>query len=438
MKSSNFQLFVIGFFVLAFIVAVIVFSGLLSNNTSNNNPQELSGTVLIWGTLPDAQMQQYVTDFNSGANDYTISYEQHAVETFNDELVLALANGTPPDLIIFPSEIYAQISNRLYTIPFAAYNERGYRDTNIDGAQLFLSATGVQALPLVVDPLVVYYNKNILAARNFITPPTTWDGLSQVTPLFVRRDNQNVITQSSIGLGTADNVTHARDILSALFLQTGSTIIGTDTSQVGRRSTLTEGSSALGGQLPTAQALSFYTGFADPTNVAYTWNRSMMNDLDAFLAGKSAFYIGRASELFVIQSQNPNLNFDVQELFQSPNSPRPITYGSFIGVGVIQNAPNFNAAYDAASQMSTSAQVDVLSKRLSLPPVRRDLLLVAQSNPYITVFFRAASSAFSWPDPNYAATERIFRGMITSVLSGATSPDTAIYDASRDLQSNIR
>jgi len=70
----------------------------------------------------------------------------------------------------FLRKTISQIHNKLYTIPYAAYTERTFRDTNIDGAQLFLSTTGVTALPLLVDPLVTYYNKDILAAKKLCYP----------------------------------------------------------------------------------------------------------------------------------------------------------------------------------------------------------------------------------------------------------------------------
>jgi hypothetical protein len=190
--------------------------------------------------------------------------------------------------------------------------------------------------------------------------------------------------------------------------------------------------------LPTVQALDFYTSFANPTTNNYTWNSSLPESLQNFLAGKSAFYIGRASELFSIQSQNPNLNFDVTQLFQSASATRPVTFGSFIAVGIMTKARNAPAANAAAVQMANSANIDTLSKALSLPPVRRDLLQVSQNNPYIGVFFQAALSAFSWPDPNPASTNKIFRDMITNVNSNTTDTQTAIANAARDLQSSIQ
>ncbi len=429
MKSS-FQTILLIVFIIGFVVAVAIFSGIFSSSTAKTSTTP-TGNVVVWGVLPSSEMQKYVDDFNSNSYGYTLSYSQHNPDTFYQELITMLADGQSPDLVLINSEQYSQLSTKLYTIPFSAYTERQFKDTNIDGAQLFLSATGVGALPLLVDPMVVYYNKDILASRNFLVPPTTWDDLQAAVPVLTKRDARQQITQSTIAMGQTTNVSHFRDILSTLFLQTGNTIVAN------KQVTLTSSGGAFEVP-PTVEALNFYTSFSNPTTNNYTWNSSLSDSLQNFLAGKSAFYIGRASELFTIQSQNPNLNFDVTKMFQSSGTARAVTYGSFISVGIMAKAPNAVAAYAAASQMASSANVDVLSKKFSLPPVRRDLLQLAQSNPYVSVFFQSALSAFSWPDPNPASTSVIFRDMINNVNSNTADTQTAISNATRDLQSTIQ
>ncbi len=432
MKSS-FQTILLIVFGVVFVGAVVVFSGLISFGSKTADTSKPTGTVTLWGIAPQTEMQSYIDTLLVGNNDYSIRYTEHPPANLQQDLIVALANGNPPDLILFSSELFSQFKEKLYTVPYTAYPERTYRDTNIDGAQIFLSKAGIAGFPLVVDPLVVYYNKDVLAKSNFVFPPKTWTELKLSIPLLTTRDARNRIVQSAIALGTATNVAHARDILSALFLQTGNSIIAynglTDMNSV-VLGALPAGSSVA----PAAQALEFYTSFSNPTNSNYSWNISLPDSLAQFIAGKSAFYIGRASELFTIQAQNPNLNFDVTQLFQTGADVRPATFGSFLAVGMTKNAPNPTAAYAAMNLMSSATGVDALSKTLSLAPVRRDLLLVRQDNPYVSVFFNAALSAFSWPDPDPVATNQIFRTMITDVTSGASSPSTAITEAVKSLQ----
>ena len=436
MKSSSFQTILMVVFLVVFAGAILVFSGLLGGGTKKSTKP--TGNVAIWGIIPKESMQSYIDNFNISSQGYTISYEEHSPENFQQDLTVALADGASPDAVIVSSEIFSSIKSKIYLTPFAAYTERTFRDTNVDGAQIFLDPSGIVAMPLVVDPLVVYYNRDILAASNFVVPPTTWDDLASSIPLLTRRDSRNAIVQSTVGLGQYQNVNRARDILSALFLQSGNSIVSYNASTKSNQADLRNGASNEGSTLPSASALTFYTSFSSPTNTNYSWNSALPNTLDTFLSGKSAFYIGRASELFNIQSKNPNLNFDVATLFQTKGSTRPITYGSFIAIATLKSSPNPVAGYAALMLLSSHDGVDILSKSLSLPPARRDLLLVPQQSPYTSVFFRAALSTFSWADPNPNATEKIFRDMINTVNSGANNATTAIYEATRDLQSNIR
>ncbi len=435
--KSPFQTILVVIFVAAFVLAIAVFSGLFSSNrkTTSSAPQ---GNVLVWGVLPQEHMERYVNNFfNSADLGYTMTYVEHTPDRFTQDLVVALANGTPPDVLIFSSELFSQIKERLYTIPFEAYSERFYRDTNIDGSQLFLTPQGVAAIPLLVDPLVVYYNKDLMAAANFVVPPTGWNDVASSIPLFLRKDFRNNIVQTAIALGEWSNVVNSKDILATLFLQSGNPIIINDAITNLGRATLTDRPQGAQESL-TGNALSFFTNFSNPVSTVYSWNRALPSSRDMFLSGRSAFYIGRASELFILQSQNPNLNFDVMEMFQPEGAVRPVTFGSFIAVGVLKNAPNFPAGFATAGTIASKQSVDDISKRLSLPPAQRDLLLMQQNNPYVAVFFKAALSSFTWPDPSPFESEAIFRDMIQNVTSGRLDIDSALYEANNDLQSLIR
>lgn len=425
---TSFQTILIIVFVAAFVFAVAVFSGIFSSGKKQSSTPQ--GRVVIWGILPSEQLQLYTTEFNSHGLEYSISYEEKSPQTFASELINALADGKQPDLVIVSSELFSQFRDKLYPIPYAQYSERSYRDALIDGAQIFLSKDGVLALPLVVDPMVVYYNKDLLAGAQFVAPPSTWEDVARAVPVFTKRDARGTITQSTIALGEGVNISRSRDVLSALLLQAGSPIVAYDRASGQQIAAL---------DTPAVrEAVSFFLAFSDPTGGEYTWNRALPSNLDMFLSGRLAFYIGRASELFAIQRQNPNLNFDVMEIFQPEGAIRATTFGSMVGVSMLKTAPNPSAAYLALGAIAGDASVDTLSKQLSLPPAKRSLLLVQQENPYVSVFFRAALNAFAWPDPNPAATEGVFRGMMQAITSGRSGIETAINEANQTLQSYIR
>lgn len=435
MKSS-FQTIILVIFIAAFAAAILIFSGIIKVGSSSSS-EEVTGSVVIWGVYPADSIQPYIDNLNITNNNIVITYVQKNPDTLSQELTAALADAVQPDIVISNSEEFFSIRNRTYVFPFESYPERTFRDTYVDGASLFLSPEGVLALPLLVDPLVVYYNKDLLAGQNYVVPPTTWSGLTQSISRFVKRDSRGVITQTALPLGEQSNITNFKEILSLLFLQTGNPITTLDQTTNRYQSVLIP-FDGLEEVPPTLQALLFFTNFSNPTNTLFSWTRTLPSDLDMFLSGRSAFYIGKASELFTIQSRNPNLNFDVTSMFQPDEVVRPTTYGSFSSVAIVRTTRNFQAAYIVAGQLSSQDFVSFISGALSLPPAQRSLLLLQQRNPYVQVFFNAALASFSWVDTNPQATDGIFRAMIQAVSSGRVSAAEALYEASRDLQFSIR
>lgn len=427
MKSS-FQTIIIIVFVAAFVFAVAMFSGIFSSGSKQSSVPQ--GVVKVWGSIKEEDLRRFISSFNAKDLGYTLTYKEIPEQSFAQSLIVALADGKQPDMVLVSSELFSQFRDKLNTFPYTQYPERAFRDANVEGAEVFLSKDGVVALPLLVDPLVVYYNKDLVAGARLVNPPTTWNELVALLSSFAKRDAKGTITQTAVALGEGENVLHSRDILSALFLQAGNKIVSYDMKS-GLRFAVLDTQNA-------KDALSFFTTFSDPTNANYTWNRSLPTSRAMFLSGKLAFYIGRASELFVIQEQNPNLNFDVVELFQPAGAVRPITFGSFIAASVLKNAPNKTAAVAALGVIASDDSVDELAKRLSIPPAKRSLLSILQTDPYVTVFYRAALSAFTWPDPNSTATENIFRDMIGAVTSGKTDVSGAINEANSNLQSYNR
>lgn len=434
MKSS-FQTILLGAFIVVFIVAVLIFSGVI--NVGSSQKQEIGGQVTIWGSYPQEIIQGYLDSATAKNTEISIIYTQKDQSALRTDLVEALADGRGPDIVLSDSEHIFAFKDKLYTIPYETYNERLYRDSFVDGASIFLSKEGVLAVPLTVDPLVLYYNKNLLAGQNYVIPPSTWGGLIQSLPRFVKKDPRGVLTQTAIGLGESENINHYKDILSALFLQTGNpvVILNPITGVYEQRLTIdTSGADELG----TAKALDFYTGFANQASSSFSWTRTLPSSLDTFLSGKSAFYIGRASELFTIQARNPNLSFDVTTIFQPDGATRPITFGVFSGAAIVKASTNFTAAYSVLGTLSTKEFAQYLSAAISVPSARRDLLLEQQKNPYVQSYFKAALSSFGWPDLDSTESETVFRDMIRAVNSGRLGSLAAIREAADNLQSILR
>lgn len=423
MKSSPFQTILIASFVVIFIVAIIAFSR--SSTGKSSAGTEPQGTVRIWGTLPKDSVERALNLINNTQSDYQVAYEEIGEETFAVSFIYALADNNPPDLLFVDSDMYAQVRDKLYSIPYTTLTLREYQTTYIDTASMFLEKEGIAALPIAVDPLVVYYNKDLVAGQNYLIPPTTWQGLTQAVPRFLRRDTNRVISQNAIALGEIANIPHSKKILSALFLQSGVPIV-----QKGAEGQLSPnlGTEVIvdGGIPPGVEVLDFYTSFANTADSHYNWSRSLPTSDEFFLSGSSAFYIGPASELFSLRERNPNLNFDMVPLFQIEGARRPITYGKLYGVSVVAESKNLVTAYTALNQLATEEFTTELTNDLTLAPVRRSLLVKPQTDPYRAIIYQAAPNTFSWIDTGAENTTNAFEDAITGVLRGSLTTQEAL------------
>lgn len=433
---TGFKNILLGTFLLIFVLAILVFSDVIKIGGSKT--QEVSANITLWGPFSDEVVSDMLIGYNSANPNIQVTYVQVPYEGLHERLVEAIASGRGPDLVIFSNENFLQDIDKLYVTPYLGFPQRTFIDTYTEGSSVFLNDTGVVLFPLVIDPMVVYYNKDLLAAAKFIYPPRTWSVLNQTVPLFLKKDKIG-ITQSAVALGESINMPHFKKILATLFLQSGAPVVSFNTET--QRYIASLGKSRIGADpqaTPQEQAFMYYQSFSDPTNPLYSWNKKLDTAQDAFVSGKTTFYLAPSSELFTLQTKNPNLNFDVTGMFQPDTATRPVTYGTIYGIGMIKNSPNLAAAVGVVKALTTKEFTDTLSKRVSLAPARRDLLLVSPASPYLTVFFDQALHTFAWADPQTLATDTLFRDMIRKSASGEWGVTQALYETKNQIQSLIQ
>jgi len=254
-----------------------------------------------------------------------------------------------------------------------------------------------------------------------------WDDLVNILPLLTKKDDSGKIMKSGVAMGQFSNIDHAKDIITALFMQAGNPII---LEKDGGFISLLDQTV---GKYDLASILQFYTDFADPLKNVYSWNRSFPNSSDAFSSENLAFYFGYASELKTLVEKNPNQNFLVAPFPQIRNATSKLTYGRVTGIAVSAFSKNLTTAITAAGLLSSGDFVAQLAIVEGVAPARRDLLGSKQADIYSSIYYPTALYARSWLDPSSLDTDNIFKGMIEGVLSNNVTADNAIQDASSKL-----
>ncbi len=429
MKTSTFQTIILAVLGVAIVGAVFLFSGLikLPSSSKSNEPK---GNVTLWGTIDQAEMNEVLNTFNLGKK-YQISYIQKAEENFDHDLVEAFASGEGPDLFLLPSDSVRRFGSRVVKIPYASYSERNIRDTFISETDLFVDPDGLVALPFMVDPMVMYWNRSMFADAGKSIPPMYWDEFPGLISLMTEKDDNGVISKSAVALGQFDNIAHAKDLMALLIKQTGNsiTVRGPDGSIL-----VTLGASLGNSDVyPAELAMSFYSQFSDPVKPVYTWNRAMPLDRNLFLAGKLGVYFGYASELFDLQGKNPNLDFDVAMIPQLHNQTSKQTFGKLSGLAISKFSKNQSTAFFAAKALTEGPIQTSVSNVFLTPPIRRDLLSMPPANPYAVTFYNSALIAGGWIDPNPLETKKIFSDMLDNILTNSLSIKSAIGNAGEQM-----
>jgi ABC-type glycerol-3-phosphate transport system substrate-binding protein len=420
---SVFQIVVLGFFIFVAIVGIAIFAGF------GGIAQTVIPKATIWGTVPGGVVNEVVRNINANSTVIDVTYIQKDPETFEAEFVNALAEGTGPDAVLVNDDMLYTQRNKLRPIPFTTLTVRDFENTFIDGAKLFESKDGILGIPFVVDPMVMYWNKSIFAGAGVSRAPLTWEELSQSGKAIIKRTDSSAIQTALVPFGEYANVTNAKGILATLFFQSGNPITQRDPIDDAVHCVMDQTSSADATSQSQAESIiDFYTSFSNPSKELYTWNKSMPNSIDAFLANKLAIYFGYASEYNRIQDKNPNLNYDVAQVPNTTNG-QPVVFGKMTAFAVVKQSRNFAGAVGVIFKMTEPAPLKVLTDLTQLPPVRRDMLAQPTKDPATTVFNRAAVQSKSWLDPNPEETNNVFLDMIESVTSGRKKVGDTITDA---------
>lgn len=395
------------------------------------------GSVTIWGTLPDAPMYNAISLLAQEHPEYgRVSYVERPAATFDTDLAEAIASGKGPDLIIITQEQLLASVSKISLIPSSSISERTFKDSYLSINELYLTKGGTYAIPFVVDPLMLFYNRPILASAGVATPPSTWESVMGLANVLTRQTETQTITKSLIALGTYENVENARGILSLLFLQGGSTV--SENTTTGMSSSLTNAPPGALGVVPAESALNFYTEFANPAKTVYSWNRSFPGSRETFIAGDLALYLGFASERKELAAANPNLDFDVAAVPQPGTSGTRITYGKAYAFAIPKASTNAAGAFRAAMGLSGKDTLPAIAHELGMAPAQRALLAPASGDLYEPVYFPEALIARGWLSPAPQITDRIFATMVGNVTSGREGTRDALFTAEQSLDAAFR
>jgi len=415
-------------------------------------------TLDYWRVYDDSDsFADIITAYNALHPNVTINYKKLRPEEFETELINALAEDRGPDMFSIQNTWITAYQSKILPMPASVrvvsqHTEGTYQKklvvdiSNVptptakqiqdayvgavaaDVIRPEINAQGqsvktIWGLPLAVDTLVLYYNKTMLDAAGIAEPPKNWEDFQKAVKSLSKISPENKILQSGVALGTSKNVLRSADILALLMMQNG-------TIMAGENNYPTFNLMPQEVKLPTtpaAQALQFYTDFANSTKEVYSWNAEMPESLDAFVRGQTAFFFGYAYHLPFIRARAPKLNFNIVSVPQV-NSQAPVNFASYWVETVSKKTAHPNESWDFILFSSKAENVVKYLEKVKKPTALRALIAGQKEDPDLQAFASEILTAKSWYlGKDTAKADAYFTGMIDDVFKPEALNDAGIY-----------
>lgn len=399
-------------------------------------------TLTYWRVFDDSDaFQDIITKYKAIHPYITIEYRKLRYEEYEKELLNAFAEDRGPDIFsihntwikgyqtkivpmpatitmaypVVTGTIQKQVVSELRTTNSPTLKE--IRDNFVDAVSYDVIGDDgkVYGLPLSVDNLAMFYNKDLFNNAGISQVPQYWNKefLQDVKKL-TKQDPKKDLIQSGVALGGSSNINRFSDILSVLMMQNGATMM--DNNQVSFN--LVPAASRDTGYNPGLEALRFYTDFSNSGKESYTWNDTLPNSLEMFTSGKLAIYFGYAFDLPTIKTQAPKLNFSVAKLPQiEGNPPTNVNFANYWVEVVSKKSAHPDEAWDFIQFITKEEQAKSYLDKTKKPTALRSLVASQRTDDAIGVFADQVLTAKSWyKGKNAQAAEDAFKEMIDTVV----------------------
>jgi len=382
------------------------------------NSEKGTVTLSYWGLWEDKNvMGPIISDFERKNPKIKINYVREDPKQYRERLITRINNGTGPDIFRFHNTWLPEVKNVLLPLPQEAISkdefQKNYYPVNVKD----LTQSGaIYGIPLGIDTLALFTNTEILKAGGVLVPKT-WNDFSSAAKQLTVKDESGKIKTAGAAMGTYDNITHAPDIISLLFVQNGAKLENLSETKQNSK-----------------DALDYYVSFA--TGGGNVWDNTLETSLSAFSSGTLAMYFGFSWDILTIKAINPNLSFEINPVPSLPG--RSQTIASYWVEGVSAKSKYKKEAFmfmNFLSQKETAIKLfneESKTRLIGEPYARVDLAQTLKDNPMIYPFLENAKIAES----SFFASDTFDNGLNSKMNSylgnairsmlGNTSSDTAL------------
>jgi len=426
----------------------------------------------FWGFFDSSdQFAKAIASYRLTHPNVTINYKKLRFEDYEQKLLEGWANNEGPDIFVIHNTWVNAYENKILALPktikLPVIEVSGWLKKEKNAVvKEFSTLTPEQiktlfpdvvyedavkknqilGLPLSLDTLTLFYNRDHFNAAGLIQAPSTWQEFNEAVIKLTRLNTAGELERAGAAMGGSDNINRSNDILSLLMMQNGTTMVD-DNQGI----TFDKSAGAKKDFYPGEQALKFYTDFALASKEVYTWNDKLPEALEMFSAGKLAMMFGFAYQIPLIKAQAPKINLGIAAVPHLKTDTTdalglPINLASYWLYTVFKNSKNSDEAWDFLVFLTTKQYQDETGATryyvedylngTQTPPALRNLIAnFKNNNPTLAPIADQILTAVSWyrgKNPNEM--NRIFKQMITQVIEGQIKIRSAISSAANAIE----
>lgn len=424
--------------------ALVMVAGFGCKTPSQETQDKLKPITLnYWRVWEDEDaFTEIIADYQALHPNIKINYRKFRYDEYENALLEAMAEDRGPDIFSINQNWLLKYEPKIAPMPekiTMAYqtiqgtikkevvyqlkttNTPTARQIKQDYADIVYDNTSINnqvyGLPLSLETLVMFYNKDILNQAGISTIPTAWSGsgdnsLQTAVQKIVLFDSKENIIRAGAALGTGSNVERMFDILSVLMMQNNTTMTNTEGYPLffNTKDKLN----------PGTDAALFYANFASPSKSVYTWNATMPNSIDALAAGQVAFVFGYNYHLPTIRAKAPRLNLGIAPIPQV-NSNAPVNFANYWLETVSKKSAYTDEAWDFIIFASKKEEVKKYLDKTKRPTALKSLINEQFEDEDLNAASQQTLTAKNWyRGINPLAAEQAIKEMADNLIKAAT------------------
>ncbi len=392
-------------------------------------PKTSNVKLVYWGLWEDGQIMKPLLDKFKKETGVRVEYVQKNPRNYRLALESAIKEGKGPDVFRFHNTWVPMLKEELDNVPANIYSADEFAKTFYPVAVKDLTWQGrLKGVPLEIDGLVLYYNKDLLAKAGLDKDlPTNWDALAKQAKQLTTYREGGKINIAGVALGTVNNVDHWSDIVGLMFYQNGVEMARLDTSLDAQ------------GRNLAADVLRYYTHFV--TGSKPTWSEDLPPSTVMFGSGRLAFYFGPSWRAFEFAKNG--INFGIINVPKIPGDSSE--WASYWVEGVSVKSKHKKEAWKLIKFLSQPQNLRLFfneAKKHRLfgePYARQDMREELAKDPYLSALAAAAPNMKSYYFASFThdqgLNDRVNDALglgITQVLSGK-KPEEAIKEVKKKI-----